>query len=241
MDSRITILNGKVTIEDYRPEYDHLDVTGAEISFKAGSLEVYAQNNGLIAIETDDEAIRAMSPEQFHTDYLLASEFLDEFYSALNTVTIALWHEDFLPNVSRRGILQQSIDELTLLLNHVLFTDATYWYKVNEIVVALRKLANKKPAQRGYIYLLRAVVPDNYYKIGLSIDPVKRIESMGVLLPFPIKPLHQFPTNHRFRAEKQLHDKYANKRVNGEWFALSEQDVKDICAISHMDIEGVQV
>lgn len=95
-----------------------------------------------------------------------------------------------------------------------------------------------KPAP-GYIYLIRAVAPDNHYKIGLSREPVKRIESMGVLLPFPIEPIHQFPTNHMTKAERQLHGQYADKRLNGEWFALSEQDVRDICAIERMDIEGV--
>ena len=90
----------------------------------------------------------------------------------------------------------------------------------------------------GYIYLVQAVSPYNHYKIGLSKEPVKRIESMGVKLPFPIEVIHLIQASDRYVAEKSLHNRYAHKRVNGEWFELSEQDVKDICSIQIIDIAG---
>lgn len=98
---------------------------------------------------------------------------------------------------------------------------------------------SKKP-RPGYIYLVRAITPDNHYKIGLSKNPVTRIESMSVKLPFPIESIHQFPTNNMHIAERQLHERYADKRANGEWFQLTDQDVQDICGIERMDIEGVR-
>lgn len=110
-----------------------------------------------------------------------------------------------------------------------------------EIVQTPTKQKKMIEARPGYIYLIKSVTPKPYYKIGLSKTPVERIDRLDVILPFPIEPLHQFPTNHRHKAEKVLHKLYGDKRVNGEWFALSEQDIADICAIERMDIEGVQL
>lgn len=97
-----------------------------------------------------------------------------------------------------------------------------------------------KARQEGYIYIIRAVTPQNHYKIGLSKEPVTRIETMGVKLPFPIEALHLIPTNDMFSAERLLHSRYDEKRVNGEWFALSDDDVAEICQIDQLHIEGVQ-
>lgn len=88
--------------------------------------------------------------------------------------------------------------------------------------------------EKGSIYLVQALIPDGYYKIGKSKNPVDRIEKLGVILPFPLKPIHQFKTDNMQRGEAVLHNRYADKRVNGEWFQLTEQDVKDICAIEFM-------
>jgi hypothetical protein len=102
---------------------------------------------------------------------------------------------------------------------------------------AKAKIREKKS---GYIYLIRAITPDSHYKIGLSKTPVTRIESLGVMLPFPVEPIHQFQTCDMSKAEKSLHKKYADKRVNGEWFALLPEDVEDICCIQSMDFTGAQ-
>lgn len=61
------------------------------------------------------------------------------------------------------------------------------------------------------------------YKIGCSAEPHGRLESMRtgnatIELVCVIKE----------NIEKELHIKYANKRVKGEWFKLSEKDVRDI-------------
>jgi hypothetical protein len=93
--------------------------------------------------------------------------------------------------------------------------------------------------QKGFIYLVKAITPDTHYKIGLSKDPVTRIDNMGIKLPFPIEPIHTFKTNDMHVIETYLHQKYANKRLNGEWFELSEQDVADICAVEVLNAEDI--
>jgi hypothetical protein len=84
----------------------------------------------------------------------------------------------------------------------------------------------------GYIYLVRAIMPDTYYKIGLSKNSKSRISTMGVKLPFPIEVTHTFPTDDMRQSEKTLHDRFAHKRVNGEWFELKQADVDYICSIA---------
>jgi len=95
-----------------------------------------------------------------------------------------------------------------------------------------------EPAKPGYIYLIEST--HGYYKIGLSRTPVQRIKTLGVKLPFPIKVQHLILTNHMYKAEKVLHEQYATKRVNGEWFDLTENDIADIKAITRFDVKGVQ-
>lgn len=61
------------------------------------------------------------------------------------------------------------------------------------------------------------------YKIGCSVDPRSRLDSMKtgnatIELVCIIKE----------NIEQELHTKYASKRVKGEWFKLSEKDVRDI-------------
>jgi len=92
-----------------------------------------------------------------------------------------------------------------------------------------------------WIYLIK----DNrtgYYKIGKSNDPQKRLRKLKqqpTLLPLP----HDFELVHAWEEEAtkefELHARYANKRVRGEWFCLSRWDVLDMAR--HLDEKGEDV
>jgi len=69
-------------------------------------------------------------------------------------------------------------------------------------------------------------------KIGCTSQrPVDRIKTL-----FPsnhpddeeVVLLHSIPTNQRFKLEKEFHDCFADKRVGGEWFILTDEDVEII-------------
>lgn len=107
-----------------------------------------------------------------------------------------------------------------------------------KIECVIDKRVRRLSPHPGYVYLVQAVAPQNMYKIGYSANPVKRIESLGVKLPFPIEPLHLIPTNDTRVAERQFHDQYASKRVNGEWFSLTPDDVSHICSVDYVDTEA---
>ena len=75
----------------------------------------------------------------------------------------------------------------------------------------------------GWIYILRA---GDYYKIGRSQDPVNRYSQLATLPPWPTEIVHTFETENYHAIEKDLHDIFASKRANGEWFALDAEDVE---------------
>ena len=84
-------------------------------------------------------------------------------------------------------------------------------------------MQTKKP---GYIYLLQDDNYDWHYKIGMSIDPIKRTKQIGYA-----SLVHFFPTDDMEKAEEQLHIIYQNQRTQGEWFKLFEPNLEYIQSI----------
>jgi len=81
----------------------------------------------------------------------------------------------------------------------------------------------------GYVYLLRSDI--GLYKIGKSKDPASRIRTFGIKLPFRVEYEHVIHTSAMTTLELELHHRYADKRMDGEWFALTPEDVDAIRAI----------
>ena len=92
------------------------------------------------------------------------------------------------------------------------------------------------PVKPGWIYLIRSESGD--YKIGKSRKGTRRAYSFSIQLPFPTEVIHQFPAADYSRAEKMLHEMFAARRTNGEWFRLNEGDVAYIKAIDSISAEG---
>lgn len=75
----------------------------------------------------------------------------------------------------------------------------------------------------GYIYLMK---PENMpYKIGLSGKPTDRALRLSVALPYRPEVLHTIRVTSMAKAEKHFHRYFDEKRLGGEWFDLSEEDV----------------
>lgn len=85
------------------------------------------------------------------------------------------------------------------------------------------KKKESKPTP-GYVYLLQS--DTGHYKIGRSKDPDNRIKTFGVKLPFEVEYIALIETEDMVKLETDLHDLYDHKRVNGEWFDLSPEDVE---------------
>jgi hypothetical protein len=78
----------------------------------------------------------------------------------------------------------------------------------------------------GYVYILRSA--DGYYKIGRAKDVQARVKSIAAFVPFAVEIVHTIQTDNMVRLERGLHRAYeaAEKRVNGEWFRLSDDDIE---------------
>lgn len=74
-----------------------------------------------------------------------------------------------------------------------------------------------KRGRRGHIYFVQA--SSGYVKIGFAVDVKSRLAGLQTSHHVQLKLLHSMPgTTYQ---ERQLHEKYADLRVNGEWFRLA--------------------
>jgi len=73
------------------------------------------------------------------------------------------------------------------------------------------------------IYLIKS---GKYYKIGKTKDFGLRGYQFKILLPEKPELVHKFKTDDPFGIEKYWHNRFANKRKNGEWFDLDNNDIK---------------
>ena len=82
----------------------------------------------------------------------------------------------------------------------------------------------------GYVYVLESENKE-YYKIGKTkVLAVRVIKQLKVQLPFAVNVAYAFATDDRSRDETKLHRHFRSKRLNGEWFALNEDDLLHIRA-----------
>lgn len=77
----------------------------------------------------------------------------------------------------------------------------------------------------GVVYLLKSAYG---YKVGRTRNVPARMRAFGVHLPF----IYTIPLCSWFSdchaAERRYHKMFAEKRINGEWFDLGEDDIQQI-------------
>lgn len=91
-----------------------------------------------------------------------------------------------------------------------------------------------------YVYILNAKGSD-FYKIGRSDYPDKRIKQLSIQLPFPAEVIAVFRTLVCLDVEEYLHFTYRHKYLNGEWFKLDHQDIEQISAAIVMAKRGEKI
>lgn len=84
----------------------------------------------------------------------------------------------------------------------------------------------------GHVYIIEH---QGTYKIGIARNAATRIK--GIKLPHAVTIIHTFATNNMLFAERQLHQRFDAKRLNGEWFQLDQDDLQWLCAIERLDDE----
>ena len=75
----------------------------------------------------------------------------------------------------------------------------------------------------GHVYLLKH---DKVYKIGRSKDAVRRYKEIRTQMPYTTEEVHVIETDDPVGIENYWHNRFKDKRLDGEWFELSSADVK---------------
>lgn len=74
----------------------------------------------------------------------------------------------------------------------------------------------------GEVYLMKT---GRYYKIGRSGSPARREYEVGLKLPDKPRVVHTIKTDDPVGIEAYWHQRFSDRRLRGEWFDLSPEDV----------------
>jgi hypothetical protein len=77
----------------------------------------------------------------------------------------------------------------------------------------------------GFVYLLKHG-SRREYKIGKTYNPIRREGEIALQLPEKLEPIHYIKTDDPAGIEQYWHSRFANKRKEGEWFALTAEDIR---------------
>ncbi len=77
----------------------------------------------------------------------------------------------------------------------------------------------------GYVYMIKHG-KRREYKIGRTNNPIRREGEIGTELPERITPIHYIGTDDPAGIEHYWHNRFKDRRKNGEWFELSNEDVQ---------------
>ena len=108
--------------------------------------------------------------------------------------------------------------------------------RIQQLQVLEQSVRERKPrSTTGYVYLLQSST--GYWKIGRTHSPNNRLKTFNVKLPFEVEYKHLIQTDDMYALETKLHERFKEKRINGEWFALNDGDVREICALRECENE----
>ncbi len=82
------------------------------------------------------------------------------------------------------------------------------------------------PLNLGTVYLLKT---GKFYKIGRTNSVGRRERELSIQLPERAKLVHAINTDDPVGIESYWHNRFSERRANGEWFALSQEDVQAFC------------
>jgi len=81
----------------------------------------------------------------------------------------------------------------------------------------------------NYIYFINVINSDRY-KIGITTSTNQRLKTISRIVPFDVEftKLYEVKNNSPIYVERKLHRYFKDKRVTGEWFRLTPDDLSII-------------
>ncbi len=86
----------------------------------------------------------------------------------------------------------------------------------------LKNRASEQAASE-YVYLMKS---GRHYKIGRSNSTGRREYELAIQLPESVELIHRIRTDDGVGIEAYWHSRFSDRRLNGEWFALTTEDVR---------------
>lgn len=82
---------------------------------------------------------------------------------------------------------------------------------------------------------MRAILKDGstQYKIGVSKHPKKRLLQNKTANPNDLELLYTYHSEFPYLVETSLKNNFKSKKIDGEWFDLSEEDVINFLVTCH--------
>lgn len=88
--------------------------------------------------------------------------------------------------------------------------------------VKIRKNFPPATPSPKYVYVIEAL---GRFKIGVTGDIQARIKTIQTTSPGELQLICYFETDDAYELEKELHQKFEKKRIQGEWFELTTEDL----------------
>jgi len=82
--------------------------------------------------------------------------------------------------------------------------------------------SNESDIEFGYVYLMKS---GRFYKIGSSRNVERRNYELSIKLPESLNIIHKIRTDDPVGIENYWHNRFKDKRKQGEWFSLSNKDI----------------
>lgn len=159
---------------------------------------------------------------------------LQELSFIIGTEYNPLFHEFYIEQTAYNlNIPEQSvIDALHII--HQFNRVQNVMNRTAHLMYSNQVRPTKQIDRRSFVYVASLESDSTLFKIGISCNPVNRIKSMNRVCPtVQINLLHSFEADRADKIEKQLHSKYASKRVGiTEWFRLNETDIDYLLSIN---------
>ena len=108
------------------------------------------------------------------------------------------------------------------------------WLVTREIIEKYAEVTNQTRTTKGIVYVLK-LKDKNIYKIGVTNDLNRRLKQISPRLPFEVEVEHTIKHNHIYNLEKELHERFSDKRMNGEWFRLNKSDLQEIREVKEVE------